>query len=73
MPDQNQFMRRGAAASYLKNRFGLYTTETLAKFAVVGGGPKFQKFGRFPLYRPDDLEAWASARLSKPITKTCEL
>jgi hypothetical protein len=73
MLDQHQFMRRHAAASYLQNRFGLYTTETLAKLAVVGGGPPFQKFGKFPVYRPEDLDAWAEARLSKQVTRTCEL
>ncbi len=73
MNEDRQFLRREEAAAYLQKRYGVYTTETLAKLAVVGGGPPFQRFSRFPVYKPSDLDAWASARLSKPVTKTCEL
>jgi hypothetical protein len=29
-----------------------------------GGGPEFQKFGRFPHYTIDALDAWAASKLS---------
>lgn len=67
------FLRREQAAAYLQERYGAYTTETLAKLATIGGGPPFVKFGRFPLYRPGDLTAWAEARMSKLVHSTSEL
>ena len=67
------FLRREQAAAYLQERYGAYTTETLAKLATIGGGPPFQKFGRFPLYRPDLLEKWALSRMSKTVRSTSEL
>jgi hypothetical protein len=73
MSEDRQFMRREEAASHLQRKYGVYTVETLAKLAVVGGGPPFQRFGRFPVYREADLDAWAQSRLTKTVTKTCEL
>ncbi|WP_296219579.1 helix-turn-helix domain-containing protein [Pseudomonas sp. UBA2684] len=35
---------------------------TLEKQRVIGGGPRFHKFGRRVMYALVDLEAWASAR-----------
>jgi hypothetical protein len=29
---------------------------------VIGGGPRFRKFGRRVMYALSDLEAWADAR-----------
>ena len=39
---------------------------TLAKLrvATVGGGPRFVRFGRTPLYTPDALKSWAASKLS---------
>lgn len=53
---------------------GLYTTaeaakitgfavSTLEKMRVSGTGPKFVKHTRAVRYRPQDLEAWAAARV----------
>lgn len=70
---QSTFLRREQAAAYLQERYGAYTTETLAKLATIGGGPPFVKFGRFPLYRPEDLQAWAESRMSQKVRTTSEL
>jgi excisionase family DNA binding protein len=35
---------------------------TLEKLRIIGGGPRFRKFGRRVLYAVEDLEAWANAR-----------
>jgi len=35
---------------------------TLEKQRVLGGGPRFRKFGRRVMYAVTDLEAWADAR-----------
>ncbi len=35
---------------------------TLEKQRVIGGGPRFRKFGRRVMYAVVDLETWADAR-----------
>jgi hypothetical protein len=45
---------------------------TLAKFATVGGGPAITYFGRIPLYARTDLDAWAVAKLGRPVASTAE-
>jgi hypothetical protein len=55
-----------AAARYLTNdeaaEFLRLSPRTLEKQRVIGGGPRFRKFGRRVLYAVDDLETWANAR-----------
>ncbi|MEJ7669596.1 MAG: helix-turn-helix domain-containing protein [Casimicrobiaceae bacterium] len=55
-----------AAARYLTNdeaaTFLRLSPRTLEKQRVIGGGPRFRKFGRRVVYAIDDLEAWANAR-----------
>jgi hypothetical protein len=59
-----RLLRRAEAALYVKDSWGIpLSYRTLAKLAVVGGGPEFRKAGRFPLYEPADLDAWAKAKL----------
>ncbi len=72
-PMPKAFLRRVEAAQYLQERLGAYTVETLAKLACIGGGPRFQKVGPYPLYRPEDLEAWIASRMSKPVAHNAEL
>ena len=67
------YLRRSQAAAYLKNHYGAYTTETLAKLACVGGGPVFKKFGPFPVYTQEDLDNWALSRMTRPVRSTSEL
>jgi hypothetical protein len=45
---------------------------TLNKLASIGGGPLMTYAGRIPLYHIDDLDAWATQRLSKPVASTAE-
>jgi hypothetical protein len=64
-----KYLSRDQAAEYLLERFGApiaVSRKTLAKMAVVGGGPKFRKAGRFAAYDPVDLDDWALNRLSSP-------
>lgn len=72
-PPAKTYLRRTEAAKYLQDRYGAYTTETLAKLACVGGGPRFQKLGPYPVYRPEWLDEWAEGRMSKPVASTAEL
>jgi hypothetical protein len=67
------YLRRAKAAEYLQEHYGAYTTETLAKLACVGGGPRFQKMGPYPVYTAEDLDKWAMARMSRPVLSTSEL
>jgi hypothetical protein len=67
------YLRRAAAADYLQARYGAFTAETLAKLACVGGGPPFRKLGKLPLYTLEDLDTWATSRMSGPVMSTSEL
>ena len=67
-------MRRADAARYIREAHGIpCAPTTLAKYAVLGGGPAFRKAGKFPIYSRDDLDAWAERRLSKLVRSTSEL
>jgi len=54
------------SARYLTNdeaaEFLRLSPRTLEKQRVIGGGPRFRKFGRRVMYAVADLEAWADAR-----------
>ncbi len=66
-------LRRGEASTYLEQRHGLtVAVTTLAKYATVGGGPAFNLFGRFPMYEPATLDAWAVAKLGRARTSTSD-
>ena len=59
------FLRRSAASEYIREKWGLsYKTNTLAKLATVGGGPSYELFGRWPVYREAELDKWVEGRLS---------
>ena len=65
---------RADASLYLRNTWGISRTpKTLAKLAVVGGGPAFRKDGRFPLYEIESLDEWAREQLTESVRSTAEL
>jgi hypothetical protein len=67
-------LNRKEATEYLLKRHGIRrTTGTLAKLAVIGGGPAFRRAGRIPLYDPPDLDAYAAEITSPPVRSTSEL
>lgn len=66
------YLRREQAAEYLQSKFGAFTRQTLAKLASVGGGPRFRKFGRYPVYTVADLDEWVAGRMSAPFDSTAE-
>ena len=68
-----KYLRRHAAADYLKSKYGFGARATLAKLATVGGGPKFRKLGRIPLYTEEWLDDWAEASLGQPMSSTSEI
>lgn len=66
-------LRRKDVPAYLAEKHGIpVALATLCKLATIGGGPVMQYSGRIPLYHVDDLDAWAQARLSKPVKSTAE-
>lgn len=57
-PAQPQrYLTNEEAADYLR-----LSPRTLEKQRVIGGGPKFRKFGRRVMYAVGDLDAWADQR-----------
>jgi len=68
-----RFLRRKQAADYIGRIWGIpVSPRTLAKLAVVGGGPMFRKAGRFPMYEPADLDSWVERRLGPKQASTSE-
>ena len=69
-----RLLRRLDAAQHVTNTWRIpFSPKTLAKLAVVGGGPPFRKAGRIPLYDPEDLDEWARSKLSDLVTSTSQL
>ncbi len=69
----HRFLRRKAASDYLQETHGLERApSTLAKLAVIGGGPIFRRIGRVPLYLMDDLDEWVASKLSPPMGSTSD-
>jgi hypothetical protein len=53
-----RYLTNEEAATFLR-----LSPRTLEKLRVLGGGPRFRKFGRRVLYAMADLEAWADSRM----------
>lgn len=73
MQKETLLLRRGAAVALTNAGYPVKAT-TLATLASRGGGPKFRRFGRTPLYRWGDLLEWVDAK-SSPLgatTTECE-
>lgn len=71
--EPQRFLRRKAASRYLHEVHGIdRAPSTLAKYAVVGGGPVFQHMGRDPVYTPVNLDDWVASKLSGPMRSTSD-
>ncbi|ANN59655.1 hypothetical protein A9174_25010 [Mesorhizobium loti NZP2037] len=67
------YLDRRQAAEYLTTKRGLRVSwTTLQKWATVGGGPTYRRFGARAVYLPADLDAWAEAKLSTARVSTSE-
>jgi hypothetical protein len=70
----SHLLRRDEAAQHIQGTWGYpCSPRTLAKYAVIGGGPVFRRAGRFPLYSTDDLDAWITSKLSPPMRSTSDV
>lgn len=67
-----QYLRRKQAGEYLKAKFGFGSEKTLGKLATVGGGPIFRKAANAAIYKPEDLDAWALAKIGAPQKSTSD-
>jgi hypothetical protein len=71
--DQQKNYRRREAAAYVREKHNLpCAAATLASLATRGGGPSYRLFGRVPIYRKEDLDAWVEARMGEPVRSTSE-
>jgi hypothetical protein len=69
-----KYLRRAEAAEYVRAHWGIPCSRGLLdKLASVGGGPLFRRANRVPLYRVEDLDAWADARISGPMRKASDV
>jgi hypothetical protein len=71
-PDPEALLGRKATAEMLTEAGYRVTESTLATKASRGGGPPFQKFGRYVSYRWRNSIAWAESCLSPPRNSTSE-
>ena len=56
-PGNAEFLTNDEAAAFLR-----LSPRTLEKQRVLGGGPRFRKFGARVLYAVGDLRTWADGR-----------
>jgi hypothetical protein len=69
----NYMLRRNQAAAYVRDQWNFpCSSKTLAKLAVVGGGPVYRLAGRFPMYDTNDLDEWCRSRLGPKRRSTSE-
>ena len=70
----SRLLRRAEAAQHIQDKWGYpCSPRTLAKYAVIGGGPVFRRAGRFPLYSTADLDEWVASKLSPPMRSTSDV
>lgn len=69
----HRYSRRDAAAYVAAQTGRPCSANTLSKYATVGGGPRFRKFGIHVLYEQSDLDQWIESRLSPPVSSSSEL
>ncbi len=67
MPDIERRYTRTQAAKWLQDRGYPIAVATLAKYATLAGGPRYEKFGRKPLYTESDLIDWVAAKTGAPV------
>ena len=69
---QQPFRTAKEASAYLAEKGLKVAPNTLGKYRVIGGGPKFRKFGRVPVYAQEDLDRWIDEKLTAPQRSTSE-
>ncbi len=67
-----EYLRRDAAAQYLREKYGFGTPKSLAKMHCLKTGPAAFKMGRLVLYRIEDLDAYAAAKITPANSPSAE-
>jgi len=68
---ESRYLNRKEAATHISARGIPCAASTLAKYATIGGSPRYRVFGsRRVVYTVADLDAWIEARLSDPKSNT---
>lgn len=75
MPSRNTtgtdvYLDRNQASEYVTRQGLPLAKTTLQKFATVGGGPVYRRFGRRAVYLASDLDAWIASKLTAPRRST---
>lgn len=65
-----RYLDRPAAAAYCCQLGLQVSPKTLGKWAVIGGGPTYHKFGRRAVYTQENLDRWIQERLGQPVCST---
>ncbi|MCH8683881.1 hypothetical protein [Pedomonas mirosovicensis] len=66
-------LRRWEASEYLRLVHGIEVAPaTLSKWASVGGGPRYSRINRTPLYPVEELDRWVASKISAPVSSTSE-
>ena len=66
-------MTRIEAARYITDHWFPCSPKTLAKLAVVGGGPEFRKAGRCPCIRIAACDRYSRSKIGPVLRSTAEL
>jgi len=69
----DKYLDRAEAADHLTERGLRISKTTLQKFATIGGGPSYQRFGHRAVYTVANLDAWAERKLSAPLRSTSKV
>ncbi|MBI0435425.1 DNA-binding protein [Roseomonas sp. KE0001] len=73
LPKFRENYYRQEATLYLYQKHGLkVAVGTLAKLVTTGGGPRYFKMGRSPLYPKQELDRWALEKLGKLRTSSSD-
>jgi len=64
MSTSKRILRRDEASEYLRETYNIRCAPaTLAKMVSTGGGPRYHKVNRSPLYPVAELDVWARKQL----------
>jgi hypothetical protein len=66
-------MTRIEAAQYITDHWFPCSPKTLAKLAVIGGGPAFRKAGRVPLYSVSSCDQYGNGKIGPLVHSTADL
>ena len=65
-----EFLNREEAAQYVRDHGLPLSRNTLQKYATVGGGPRYHRFGHRAVYRREYLDEWIEEKLGEPAAST---